>query len=53
VLVTIAHAQYVVPPAFFLALLGWLAYVAWTAVVGVGLLRFAPRGVAVLTPEPA
>ncbi len=53
VLVTVAYAQYVVPPAFFLALVGYLAYVAWTAVVSVGLLRSAPRAAAVLTPEPA
>ena len=52
-LVTIAYAQYIVPPAFFLALVGFLAYVAWTAVVSVGLLRSAPRGAVVLTAEPA
>ena len=52
-LVAVAYAQYVVPPAFFLALVGWLAYMAWTAVVSVGLLRSAPSGAVVLTPEPA
>ncbi len=53
VLMTVAYAQYVVPPTFFVALVGYLAYVAWTAVVSAGLLRSAPNGVAVLTLEPA
>jgi hypothetical protein len=52
-LMTVAYAQYVVAPTFFLALLGYVAYLAWIVVVSVSLLRPAPRGSSVLTPASA
>ena len=52
-LMSIAYVQYVVAPAFFIALIGWVVFIAWTTVVSVHLLRTAPRSSAVLTPQPA
>lgn len=53
VLVAIAYAQYIVPPAFFIALFGYVAYMAWTVVVSLGLLRSEARLAPALTPKPA
>jgi hypothetical protein len=51
-LIAAGYAQYIVPPAMFIALLGWVAYVAWTVFVSIGLVRRAERRGAVLT-QPA
>lgn len=39
----IGYLQYLVFPALFVALLGWLAYLAWIVTVSVGLLRSTER----------
>lgn len=43
VLLAIGFAQYIAFPALFIALIGWLAYLAWTIDVSVGLLRHTER----------
>jgi hypothetical protein len=53
VLTAIAFAQYVVPPMFVLALVGWLAFIAWVALASVSLFRSAPRAAPALSSQPA
>lgn len=47
----LGYLQYIVFPALFIALVGWLAYLAWAITVSVGLLRStAPRPSRVAAP---
>lgn len=43
VLLALGYFQYVAAPALFIALIGWLAYLVWTIVVSLGLLRSVER----------
>jgi hypothetical protein len=52
-LLVVGYAQYVVPPAFFVALFGYVMYIAWTIVVTVGLARPFQARSAVFAPQPA
>jgi hypothetical protein len=52
-LLLVGYAQYVVPPTFFVALFGYVIYIAWTIVVTVGLARPFEARSAVLAPQPA
>jgi hypothetical protein len=52
-LLLVGYAQYVAPPAFFVALFGYVVYIAWTIVVTVGLARPIEAPSAVLATQPA
>lgn len=52
VLSAVAYAQYVIPAALYVGLIGWLAYIAWTVVVSLGLLRSGERRSPVLAAQP-
>ncbi|MGH2471532.1 MAG: hypothetical protein ACRDG6_03885 [Candidatus Limnocylindria bacterium] len=52
-LLAVGYAQYLVPAAFFVALLGVVIYIAWTIVVTVGLARPLEARSAVFAPQPA
>lgn len=49
----IAYLQYLIAPAFFLALVGYAAYLAWAVLVSVGLLRSEPQDAVALAALPA
>ncbi len=53
VLLAIGYAQYIVPAALFVALIGWLAFIAWTAVVSIGCLQAAERRSTALAAQPS
>ena len=53
VLTAIAFAQYIVPPVFVVALVGWLAFIAWVVIASVDLFRSAPRAGPALSSQPA
>jgi len=50
-LTAIAFGQYLVPPIFALALVGFLAFIAWVALASVSLFRAAPGAAAPALPE--
>lgn len=52
VLVAAAYLQYVIAPAFFIALFGYLAFIGWIAVLGVSFMRGGERS-RVFAPQPA
>ena len=52
VLVAIAYVQYVIAPAFFIALFGYLAFIGWIAVLGVSFMRGGTRRAAFVA-QPA
>jgi hypothetical protein len=47
------YLQYLVAPAFLLGLVGWIAFIAWTVVTSVGILRGESRPSPVLAAQPA
>lgn len=53
VLLVVGYAQYIVFPALFVALVGWLAFIAWTVVVSIGFLRSTERRSTVLAAQPS
>jgi len=53
VFTAIAFAQYIVPPVFVVALVGWLAFIAWVVIASVDLFRSAPRAGPALSSQPA
>ena len=52
VLFAIAYAQYVIAPAFFISLVGFVTYIAWTTVVSVGLWQRTESRSTVLAARP-
>ncbi|HEY6958304.1 MAG TPA: hypothetical protein VI814_05740 [Candidatus Limnocylindria bacterium] len=52
VLLAVAYLQYVIAPAFFIALFGYLAFIGWVAVLSASFMRSEQRR-GVFVPQPA